>query len=76
MSMRENERAMPAGDFVSSRRAPAGPRRRGERGQAATEYILLIGVVVLPIVVGYRGFIEAIRNVLTRVVQLLAGPGI
>jgi Flp pilus assembly pilin Flp len=47
-----------------------------ERGQAATEYILVVGLFVLFIAVSYNAIQGSLRNLVDRVVGLLSGPGI
>jgi Flp pilus assembly pilin Flp len=47
-----------------------------ERGQAATEYILVVGLFVLFIVVSYNAIQGSLRNLVDRVAGLLSGPGI
>lgn len=47
-----------------------------DRGQAATEYILILGLVVVPIVVAYDALQDAIKGFLVRIAALFRGPGI
>jgi Flp pilus assembly pilin Flp len=47
-----------------------------EGGQAATEYVLVAGLFVAFIVVAYNTIRESLRDLLSRVLGLLSGPGI
>jgi Flp pilus assembly pilin Flp len=47
-----------------------------ERGQAATEYILVVGLFVLFVAVSYNAIQGSLRDLVNRVVGLLSGPGI
>jgi Flp pilus assembly pilin Flp len=50
--------------------------RSDESGQAATEYILVIGLVVLPLVVAYMKLQDAFKSALNEIAKLMSGPGI
>ncbi len=60
--------------------------RRGERrlrqffmdddGQAATEYILIIGLICIVIIVAFNRIHETLRGLLERIAGSLNGPGI
>lgn len=41
-----------------------------------TEYILIIGLVVLPLVVGYNRFKDVIKTAAQALGELLRGPGV
>lgn len=41
-----------------------------------TEYILVIGLVALPIIAAYNRFQDAIKTALINVAKLLSGPGV
>ena len=58
------------------RRAAFAAFLADEQGQAATEYVLVIGLFVLFIVVAYNSIQGALRELVTRVAALLSGPGI
>jgi Flp pilus assembly pilin Flp len=47
-----------------------------QRGQAATEYILVIGVVVIPLIVAYVKLQDAFKTALNEIAKLMSGPGI
>ena len=50
--------------------------RAGSRGQATTEFILLIGLIAIPIAVAYNLLAEVVRDYLVEVCKLLYGPGL
>lgn len=52
---------------VSSKRAA---------GQATTEYILIIGLIVIPIAVAYNRLAEVLRGLVRSICMLLYGPGL
>ena len=72
--------------MIEQRGAASGrdPARRGlvlryladETGQAATEYILVIGVIVLPLAVAYIKLQDVLKDVLKDIARLLSGPGV
>ena len=47
-----------------------------EDGQAVTEYILVIGLIVAPIALAFNKFQNVVRNLLSSIMKLLYGPGI
>jgi Flp pilus assembly pilin Flp len=49
---------------------------RDERGQAATEYVLIIGLIGLVIALTFNKIQESLKALLTRIVSLMNGPGI
>jgi Flp pilus assembly pilin Flp len=59
-------------------RAFRKPSLRGvrQRGQAMTEYILVIGLVIAPMVIAFNRFQDAIKNALSNLANLLSGPGV
>lgn len=75
--------------MVKSRSEPAAvaaPANRSEKaircfladesGQAATEYVLVVGLFVVFIVVAYNTIQESLRDLLVRIVGFFNGPGI
>ena len=66
---------------------PAGPFRhetsrgvyrflRDDAGQAATEYVLIVGLVCLVIIFAFNRIQDSLKALLARVVAGLNGPGI
>jgi hypothetical protein len=51
-------------------------QRPREVGQAMTEYILVIGLVVLPLAVGVNRFRNVIKTAARALGELLRGPGV
>ncbi len=49
---------------------------RDEQGQAITEYILIVGLIVLPIAIAFNTLRNPLRGYLDRIAKLFAGPGI
>ena len=47
-----------------------------DSGQAATEYVLIVGLVCILIVVAFNKIQDSLKGLLTRVVAGLNGPGI
>ncbi len=47
-----------------------------QSGQAATEYILVIGLVSIPLVIAYDALHDSIKEFLIRITRLFRGPGI
>lgn len=47
-----------------------------QRGQAMTEYILVIGLVVIPMIIAFNRFQDAVKNALINFGKLLVGPGV
>jgi len=47
-----------------------------ERGQAATEYILVIGLIVVPIAIAFNSLQDVLKNMLKDVARLISGPGV
>jgi Flp pilus assembly pilin Flp len=47
-----------------------------ERGQAATEYILIIGLVVVPMAIAFNRIAGYVKDALLRIAKLFWGPGI
>jgi Flp pilus assembly pilin Flp len=47
-----------------------------QRGQAMTEYILVIGLVIAPMVIAFNRFQDAVKNALINLAKLLSGPGV
>jgi Flp pilus assembly pilin Flp len=49
---------------------------RDESGQSATEYILIIGVIVIPLAVAFNELADVLKETLNRIARLLYGPGV
>ncbi len=49
---------------------------KDEHGQALTEYILIVGLVVLPIVIAFNRLQNPIKTLLERVAKYFEGPGV
>jgi Flp pilus assembly pilin Flp len=49
---------------------------RDERGQAATEYVLIVGLIGLAIALMFNKIQESLKALLARVVSMMNGPGI
>ncbi len=49
---------------------------RDSRGQAVTEYILILGLIVAPIAVAFNELRSIIKDLLATIAGLLDGPGI
>jgi Flp pilus assembly pilin Flp len=47
-----------------------------QRGQAATEYILIIGLIVLPLAMAFNGLQDVLKDLLKEIARLLSGPGV
>jgi Flp pilus assembly pilin Flp len=47
-----------------------------EAGQSATEYILIIGLVVVPMAIAFNELQEAIKGLSNKLARLLFGPGV
>lgn len=47
-----------------------------QSGQAATEYILVIGLISIPLVIAYDALQDSIKQFLIRITRLFRGPGI
>jgi len=47
-----------------------------ERGQATTEYVLLLALVVLPIALAFNKLRDVIRDLLAALNSLVFGPGV
>lgn len=47
-----------------------------EAGQSATEYILIIGLVVVPMAIAFNELQEAIKALSDKLAKLLYGPGV
>ncbi len=59
---------------------PAGGKIRGflrdERGQAATEYILVIGLIIIPIAIVFNNLQNPLKSLLDRLAKGFRGPGV
>ena len=51
-------------------------QRPRQLGQAMTEYILIIGLIVLPLVVAFNRFQNVIKTAAQALGELLRGPGV
>jgi len=60
----------------TTREFKASPRPRRQIGQAMTEFVLIIAMVVLPIVVVFNRLQGAIKTALNNLAGLLSGPGV
>ena len=49
---------------------------REDRGQAMTEYILIIALITLPLAAVFNAIRSPLRGYLERIVRLFSGPGI
>ena len=47
-----------------------------ERGQAATEYILILGVIVIPLAIAFNSMQDVLKNMLKDLARLFSGPGV
>lgn len=47
-----------------------------DAGQSATEYILIIGLVVVPMAIAFNELQEALRDLSNKLARLLFGPGV
>ncbi|HVT45100.1 MAG TPA: hypothetical protein VMT00_11990 [Thermoanaerobaculia bacterium] len=47
-----------------------------QRGQAVTEYILIVGLIAIPIAIAFNNLQTVIKKLVTTVNVLLNGPGI
>ncbi len=47
-----------------------------ESGQAATEYILIIGLIVVPLALAFNELQEILKAVVNRIAKLMYGPGV
>jgi Flp pilus assembly pilin Flp len=47
-----------------------------ERGQAATEYILIIGLFVVPLAIAFNSLQGVLKDMLKDIARLLSGPGV
>ena len=47
-----------------------------ERGQAATEYILVIGLIVIPLAIAFNSVQDVLKDMLKDLARLLSGPGV
>lgn len=50
--------------------------RAGERGQATSEYVLLIALVIVPLALVFRQLAAVFRGLLDSLNRLLMGPGV
>ena len=49
---------------------------RDEKGQAMTEYILIVALIILPIAAVFNAIRAPLRGYLARIVALFTGPGV
>lgn len=49
---------------------------RNETGQSATEYILVVGLVVVPMAIAFNELQEVLRDLADKLTKLLYGPGV
>lgn len=61
---------------VQGPQAPLVRFWRDERGQAVTEYILIIGLIVVPLAVAFNKLQGKIKAFFDGMAKLLYGPGI
>ena len=47
-----------------------------ERGQAATEYILIIGLIIIPLAIAFNSLQDVLKDILKDLAQLFSGPGV
>ena len=47
-----------------------------DAGQSATEYILIIGLVVVPMAIAFNELQEALKDLSNKLARLLFGPGV
>jgi Flp pilus assembly pilin Flp len=47
-----------------------------ESGQAATEYILVIGIIIIPLAVAFNELQGVLKNLLKDLARLFSGPGV
>jgi Flp pilus assembly pilin Flp len=47
-----------------------------DRGQAATEYILVIGLIIIPLAVAFNSFQDVLKTMLKDLALLFSGPGV
>ena len=47
-----------------------------ERGQAATEYILVIGLIIIPIAIIFNNLQNPLKSLLDRLAKGFRGPGV
>lgn len=61
---------------MSVRRCLLARYLRDDKGQAMTEYILIIGLIILPIAAVFNLIRDPLRGYLARIVALFSGPGV
>jgi Flp pilus assembly pilin Flp len=61
---------------VAHRHATLAGFALDERGQAATEYVLIVGLVGLVIALAFNKIQESLKALLARIVSMMNGPGI
>jgi Flp pilus assembly pilin Flp len=49
---------------------------KDEAGQSATEYILIIGLVVIPLALAFNEIQIIVKDLSNRLARLLYGPGV
>jgi Flp pilus assembly pilin Flp len=49
---------------------------RDEQGQAATEYILIIGLIVIPLAIAFNSIQDVLKDMLKDLARLFSGPGV
>jgi Flp pilus assembly pilin Flp len=47
-----------------------------EKGQSATEYILIIGLVIVPMALAFNEMLGAVKALVNKMARLLFGPGV
>ena len=48
----------------------------GARGQATTEYVLLLALVVMPVALAFNQMRNVLRSLLDMLIKLVIGPGV
>lgn len=49
---------------------------RDDRGQSATEYILIIGLIVVPLAIAFNELQDVLKATLNRIAKLFSAPGV
>ncbi len=47
-----------------------------DRGQAATEYVLIVGLFVVPLAIAFNSLQGVLKDLLKDIARLLSGPGV
>ena len=68
-----------AGQRLTFLTRPLAPLRAfvgDEWGQAATEYILIIGLIVIPLAIAFNSIQDVLKDMLKDLARLFSGPGV